>query len=319
MNVARVAILEAFAPETQGRIRGLAGPRLSIGFAESDNLEDRARALDGAQYAVVRSVKMPADLLDRAPDLRMIHQWGTGTDGIPLSEAAARGIVVARSPGLNAPSVADLALALMLTCLRRVVVGDRLIRGGAWAEPDLYEIGRDLTGARVGLLGYGAIAAEVAKRLRGFDCEVVYHRPSGPVPGLPGYLPFDDFISDLDVLSLHAPSTAATRKIIDAGRIAAMRRGTVIVNTARGELVDEAALAAGLHAGQIGAAGLDVFDPEPLAAESPLRSAPNTVFSAHSGGRTRENFARIVRHWAGNIRRHADGLPIEAPCLVALP
>ena len=316
MSRTRVAVLEPFSDETQARIRSVAGAELDIVFTAAADPAAMARALAGAEAAVVRAVRMPAALLDAAPGLRLIHQWGTGTDGIPLAAARARGIVVARSPGVNAPSLADLALGLMLACLRRIPAGDQRIRQGLWVEPDLYQTGRDLTGARVGLLGYGAIAAAVAKRLAGFECDVVYHRPSGPVAGVPGFVPLETLIGDVDVLSLHAPSTPATRRIIDAARIAAMRPGTVLINTARGDLVDEAALAAGLRSGQVGAAGLDVFDPEPLAMESPLRDAPNTVFSAHAGGRTRENFDRIVRHWSGNIRRLVSGAGIDPACLV---
>lgn len=316
MTRPRVALLEPFAAGTQARIRALAGADLDLVFAEGTDGAALAQALGAADYAVVRAVKLPAALLDAAPGLKLIHQWGTGTDGIPLAEARTRGITVARSPGVNAPSLADLTVGLMLACLRRIPVGDARIRAGDWAELDLYEIGRDLTGARVGLLGYGAIAAAVAKRLAGFDCTVVYHRPSGPVAGVPGFVSLDDLIAGVDVLSLHAPSTPATRRIIDAARIAAMRPGTVVINTARGDLVDEAALAAGLGSGQVGAAGLDVFDPEPLAADSPLRGAPNTVFSAHAGGRTRENFDRIVRHWSANIRRHVAGEAIDPAFLV---
>ncbi len=316
MSWTRVAVLEPFSDETQARIRSVAGADLDIVFAAAADPAALAAALAGAGAAVVRAVRMPADLLDAAPELRLIHQWGTGTDGIPLAAALARGIVVARSPGVNAPSLADLTVGLILACLRRIPAGDTRIRQGLWVEPDLYQTGRDLTGARVGLLGYGAIGAAVARRLAGFECDVVYHRPSGPVDGVAGFVPLETLIGDVDVLSLHAPSTPATRRIIDAARIAAMRPGTVLINTARGDLVDEAALAAGLRSGQVGAAGLDVFDPEPLAMESPLRDAPNTVFSAHAGGRTRENFDRIVRHWSGNIRRLASGAGLDPACLV---
>jgi phosphoglycerate dehydrogenase-like enzyme len=308
----RVALLEHFAEDVRPRLRSLAAG-LDLQFCNSDSLEDRAAVLRDADYAVVRAVKLPAELLDGAPRLRLIHQWGTGVDGIPLAAAQARGVLVARCPGVNAPSVADLTIGLMLACLRRICIGDDRIRRGAWAEPDLYEIGRDLTGARVGLVGYGAIARAVEARLRGFDCEVVHHRASGG----PGSLPLQELIGAVDILSLHAPAMPSTLHLINAERIAQMRRGTVLINTARGELVDETAVAAALHSGQIGAAGLDAFAPEPLRADSPLRQAPNTVFSAHAGGRTRDNFARIVRHWAGNILSHAAGGNIAPGDLVS--
>jgi len=305
----RVALLEQFAPEVQPRLRELAGDGLDLVFCASDSLADRAAVLATADYAVVRAVKMPPELLDAGPRLRMIHQWGTGVDGIPVAEARARGLIVARSPGRNAPSVADLTIGLMLACLRRICVGDARIRAGDWAEPDLYEIGRDLSGARVGLIGYGAIAQAVERRLHGFDCTVLHSRANGGMP-------LDEMIDQVDVLSLHAPATPATRHLINEDRIARMLRGAVLINTARGELVDEVALTKALISGQIGAAGLDAFEREPLPEDAALRQAPNTVFSAHSGGRTRDNFARIVRHWAGNIRAHAAGNALDPADLV---
>lgn len=308
----RVAVLEHFDDSVRPRLRDLA-PGLELIFCASDTSEDRRAALEDADYAVVRAVKMEESLLDAAPRLKLIHQWGTGTDGVPVAAARARGITVARCPGVNAPSVADLTIGLMLACLRRIPVADARIRAGHWAEPDLYDTGRDLAGTRVGLIGYGAIGRAVAARLAGFDCDVLHHRASGA----DGSRPLDEVIASVDVLSLHLPAAPETRHLINAARIAQMQRGTVLINTARGELVDEDALAAALHTGQIGAAGLDAFAQEPLPADSPLRRAPNTVFSAHSGGRTRDNFARVARHWATNIRLHAAGGEIAAGDLVA--
>lgn len=297
----RAALLEYFPPGVHPHLRDLAGDEIELIFPASNDLADRAAILGDADYAIVRAVRMPADLLDAAPRLRLIHQWGTGTDGIPVAEARARGLAVARCPGQNAPTVADLTLGLMLACLRRICVGDARIRRGDWREPDLYETGRDLAGARVGLVGYGAIAQAVERRLAGFDCTVLHSRASG------GGVPLDEMIADVDIVSLHLPATPATQHLIDAPRMVRMRRGTVLINTARGALVDEAALAAALGSGQIGAAGLDCFQIEPLPADSPLRAAPNTVFSPHAGGGTRDNFARLVRYWARNISAHAKG------------
>ncbi|MGB0904426.1 MAG: 2-hydroxyacid dehydrogenase, partial [Mangrovicoccus sp.] len=120
----------------------------------------------------------------------------------------------------------------------------------------------------------------------------------------------------VDILSLHCPSTPQTRHLLNAETLAQMRPGAVVINTGRGDLIDEQALTDALISGHIAAAGLDAFDPEPLPIEAPIRTAPNTVLSAHSGGRTRDNFARIVRHWAGNIRAHANGQPIDPRCLL---
>ncbi|MEX5728775.1 phosphoglycerate dehydrogenase-like enzyme [Rhodovulum iodosum] len=316
MTAPRVALLEAFGPDLRATVAGIVGPGLDMRYPVSNSEADRAAALAEADYAVVRSVKMTPALLDSAPRLKAIHQWGTGTDGIPVAEAASRGILVARSPGMNAPTVADHTVGLMLAVLKRICVGDARMRAGAWMEPDIYARGRDLNGARVGLVGYGATGQLVARRLAGFDCDVVYTRPSGPVEGAPGFVPFDALIGAVDILSLHLPLTARTRHLIDAATIARMRPGTVLINMARGGVVDQAALLAALETGHLGGAGLDTFEPEPLPAGHPLLNAPNTVLTPHIGGGTRENFERLVRHWSANLIAHAAGREIDPRDLV---
>ncbi|MGR3198334.1 MAG: NAD(P)-dependent oxidoreductase [Paracoccus sp. (in: a-proteobacteria)] len=319
MSAPVVALLEAFDAPTKDQLRHIIGDRLQLVFTPDNRSNTRAAALADAEYAVIRSVPLEPDLLAAAPRLKLIHQWGTGTDGIPLKAAHHRGIVVARSPGLNAPSVADLTIGLMLACRRRIPQADALIRAGGWAEPDLYSTGRDLTGARVGLVGLGAIGRQVMRRLSGFDCDVAYTRSMGADPAVPGHMELERLVSWADVLSLHLPLTPSTRHLMDRDRLAAMPRGAFLVNTARGGLVDEVALAAALSSGHLGGAAIDAFSQEPPAPENALLSAPNTVLSAHSGGRCRENFHRIVRHWSDNIIAHAGGAGIDPACIVVPP
>lgn len=312
----RVAVLEAFDSAMQQVIRGHAGPDLTLIFPASNTDADRAAALAMADYAVVRGVRMAEGLLEAGPSLRLLHQWGTGTDHLPVAAALAKGLVVARSPGRNAPSVADLTVGLMLSCLRRIPQSDLRLRAGNWADETLWSEGRDLTGARVGLLGYGAIASQVARRLTGFDCDIGYTRASGPVAGVAGYRALDDLLAWADVISLHLPLTPETQNLLSTERLAQMRPGAVLINTARGGLVDEVALTACLHSGHIAAAGLDAFHAEPLPPDAPLLTAPNTVLSPHVAGRTRDNLRRMVQHWAGNIRIHAAGGQIDPADLV---
>lgn len=315
--MARIAVLEFFEAPMQAVIRNLAGPDHDLVFPASNDLADRTAALQGAHYAVVRGVRMPETLLGAAPQLALLHQWGTGTDHLPVAAARARGIVVARSPGRNAPSVADMTIALMLACLRRIPSSDARLRAGHWADEALWHEGRDLSGARVGLVGFGAIAAQVARRLVGFDCTICYTRLRGPVDGVHGFKPLEALISGSDILSLHLPLTDATRGLISAERIAAMPRGAVLINTSRGGLVDESALAQALVAGHLSSTGIDAFAEEPVSMTSPLLAAPNAVLSPHVAGRTRDNLARMVRHWAENIRKHAADLPLDDGDLVA--
>lgn len=312
----RVAVLEAFDTAMKAVIRGHVGDDLDLVFTASNSDADRAQALAKANYAVVRGVRMAPSLLDAAPQLRLLHQWGTGTDYMPVAAALARGVMVARSPGRNAPTIADMTVGLMLACLRRIPQSDARLRAGDWADEALWATGRDLTGARVGLIGYGAIAQLVARRLQGFDCDIGYTRASGPLAGVAGYRALDDVLAWADVISLHLPLTPDTRNLLSAARLAQMRPGAVLINTARGGIVDEAALAGCLHSGHIAAAGIDAFEAEPLAADAPILSAPNTVLSPHIAGRTRDNLRRMVQHWAGNIRIHAAGGQIDPGDLV---
>lgn len=319
MSAPVVALLEAFDEPTKALLRHIVGDQLRLVFTPDNRGDTRAAALAHAEYAVVRSVSLDPDLVAVAPRLKLIHQWGTGTDGIPLDTARRCGIVVARSPGLNAPSVADLTIGLMLACRRRIPQADALIRAGGWAEPDLYSTGRDLSGAKVGLVGLGAIGRQVMRRLSGFDCEIAYTRSSGPDPSVPGYLELECLIGWADVLSLHVPLTPMTRRLMNRDRLEKMPPGSFLVNTARGGLVDEAALAAALSSNHLGGAAIDAFSQEPPVPGNPLLSAPNTVLSAHSGGRCRENFHRIVRHWSDNIIAHSSGAPIDPACIVIPP
>ena len=316
MTRLRVAILEAFGPVMQTRIQDIVGPDFDLIFPASNSEEDRITALANVRYAVVRAVKMPASMLDAAPDLALLHQWGTGTDGLPVPEALAKGLTVASSPGKNAASVADHTVGLMLSVMKRICVGDARVRAGDWLEPGIYEKGRDLNGATVGLVGFGAIAQCVARRLSGFDCQVLYTRRSGALEGQAGHVSFDELITRSDVVSLHAPLTEATRHLINEDTLARMKKGAFLVNTARGGVVDQDALLRALEVGHIAGAALDVFDPEPLPLDHPLRSAPNTVLTPHMSGGTQDNLARIVGHWAQNVRKHAEGAALDQGDLV---
>lgn len=316
MRKPRVALLEAFDASLRAQVDEIAGGSLDLVFVDDNAIETRRAALADAEYAVIRTVHMEPELLGDAPRLKLIHQWGTGVDGIPLAAARARGIPVVRSPGVNAPSVADLTVGLMLAARRRIPQGDAWIRAGNWAEPDLYAIGRDLCGARVGLVGLGAIGKQVMRRLSGFDCDIGYSRPSGADREVPGFMDLDELVGWAEILTLHLPLTDATRNLIGAERIARMPRGACLVNTARGGIVDETALGEALRSGHLGAAAIDAYSMEPPPPNNALLKAPNTILSAHSGGRTRDNLVRLVSHWSGNVVAHHSGGLITPECYV---
>ncbi|SFG38991.1 D-isomer specific 2-hydroxyacid dehydrogenase, catalytic domain [Palleronia marisminoris] len=312
-----VAVLEPASDEMRARMETLC-PDFDLRFAASGDPADFAEALGEARYAVTRGLRFPAAALDDAPKLELIHQWGTGTDGIPIEAARLRGITIARSPGVNAPTVAEATVALMLATLRRLPQVHASLRSGQWEQPDLWREARDLGSLTVGLVGMGAIGTEVAKRLDGFGCAVIYTRASGPMADCAlRFAPLDALVAECDVISLHLPLTDTTRAMIDADALASMKQGAVLINTSRGGLVHEAALVAALVSGHLSGAGLDVFSSEPVSADNPLLSMPQVVTLPHVAGRTLDNFDRMVSHWADNIRAHAAGRQIAPECLVS--
>jgi glyoxylate reductase len=213
-----------------------------------------------------------ASVIDASPELVAIANYGVGTDNIDLGAATARGIPVGNTPDVLTETTADLAFALMLAAARRVVEGDRFVREGRWTEwePDLM-LGHDVHGATLGIFGYGRIGRAVARRAEGFGMTVLHG------------IPLHELLPRCDFVSLHAPLTPETRGLIGARELELMKPTAILVNTARGPLVQADALEAALKSGAIAAAALDVTDPEPLPADHPLLSAPNLTVVPHIG------------------------------------
>jgi phosphoglycerate dehydrogenase-like enzyme len=255
--------------------------------------QEMVALLDGVAAAIVSTDPFDADVIDSASDLRVIARVGVGTDSIDLDAAVRRGVAVCTTPGANAASTADHALALMLSALRRVPEHDRAVRAGAWprtGEATPWE----LSGATVGLIGYGAIGRLVRRRLSGFPVRVLVCDPEAM--GEPGVelVGIETLLGSSDVVSLHLPLTAGTRQLLDRERLALMRPGAVLVNTARGGLLDEDALADALERGALRAAALDVFAVEPPA-RSRLLGLPNVVVTPHVGGLSERSVHEMTR------------------------
>ena len=244
-----------------------------------------------------------------APRLRLIQKIGVGVDTIDLDAARAAGVAVCNLPGTNSPAVAEHCIALMLAVLRQVPAFDRELRTeGGWAWP-LARQGRlgEIGGRTVGLVGYGAIGRRLGPLLAAFGAEVL-HAARNAVPDAAGaHVPLAELQARSDIVSLHLPLTEATRGLIGAAEIAAMKPGAVLINTARGGLVDADALAQALHSGKLAGAGLDVFPEEPVDPASPLLSAPNVVATPHVAWLTQETFARSLAVMAENCARLAAG------------
>jgi phosphoglycerate dehydrogenase-like enzyme len=253
-----------------------------------------------------------AEMIAAAPELKLIQKLGVGVNTIDLDAAKAAGVAVANMPGVNSQAVAEMALTLMLAVLRRLSYLDPLTRRGqGWApDPDLIDGVGEIAGRTVGFVGYGASASRLGPVLEALGAKVIYTARSAK-PGLPGeFVTLDALLAQADILSLHAPLTLETRGMIGAQAIAAMRPGAILINTARGELVDEAALAAALASGRLRGAGLDVFAQEPVDAKNPLLALPNVVLAPHMAWLTPETLDRSLAAAFENCRRLAAGAPL---------
>jgi len=257
-----------------------------------------------ADALVVRSAtRVDAALLEAAPRLRVIARAGTGVDNVDLAAATARGILVINAPGANSISVAEHALALMLSLARAVPAADAAMKQGVWNKKSL--TGAELRGKTLGLVGLGRIGQEVAVRARAFGMDVVAHDPyiAEAVAATLGIelLGLDDLCARADYISLHLPATAETRGLFNAERFARCRRGVRIVNTARGELIDAAALADAIESGQVAGAGLDVFEIEPPA-DWRLARLPQVVATPHIAASTAEAQEQVGLETMAGVR-----------------
>jgi glyoxylate reductase len=263
------------------------------------------------ETVIVANEPVPLDLL---PSLRLVANFGVGYDRIDVGACAARGVAVTNTPGVLDAATADLAFALILAARRRIVEGDRLVRAGAWSGSwSEGFLGREGSGATLGIVGLGRIGSAVAKRAHGFDMRVLYSQRTRVESDLAEFRPLDDLLRESDVVSIHAPRTAATEGLIDARRLALLRDGATLVNTARGEIVDEAALARELASGRI-TAGLDVFAHEPNV-PAQLVDLPNVVLTPHIGSATVETREAMTRLVVDNILAFERGEPLPTPVM----
>jgi glyoxylate reductase len=252
--------------------------------------------------------------LDHFPSLRLVANFGVGYDRIDLAAAAARGIAVTNTPGVLDAATADLAFALVLAVRRRLVEGDRVVRQGrwrgSWSEGFL---GRDVTGSTLGIVGLGRIGSAVAKRARAFDMRVLYTQRTVLETELAQFRPLDELLAEADVVTIHAPRTPETEGLLDTRRLGLLRDGAGIVNTARGEIVDEQALVRELVSGRI-SAGLDVFAHEPHVPPE-LVGLDNVVLTPHVGSATVETRAAMTRLVVDNILAVERGAPLLTPVI----
>jgi phosphoglycerate dehydrogenase-like enzyme len=296
-------------PELARELRGLAATGLDIVCVGDDDEKGLAAALATAEVIWHILKPLTAGHIDAAPGLRLIQKIGVGVNTIDLDAARRRNIPVCNMPGTNTRAVAEMTLLLMLGALRRISMLDAgLRRGGAWTpSPAVQEGFGEIHGRSIGLVGYGAIPALLTPILQAMGASVCYWTRAPKAAAAAQWKPLEELLAGSDIVSLHVPLTPETQNLIDADALAAMKPGAILVNTARGGLVDEAALISALDSGRLAAAGLDVFAIEPLPAQSPLTAMPNVVISPHVAWLTRETWRRSIAVAVENCRRLAAG------------
>lgn len=275
-------------------------PRL----ASAADMETVAREVGDAVAAITRNAGFSRKALAAAGRLRVIGNHGIGTDPVDVAYATELGVAVVNNPTANVVSVAEHAIGLMLAVARNMLSADRAARARdfrwKFSHPQI-----ELQGKTLGIVGFGAIGREVARRAAaGFGMRPLIFSPSAPDAALEGFArapTIEAMLREADIVSLHVKLTPATRNLLSAGRLALMKPGAILINTARGAAVDEAALAEALRAGRIFGAGIDVFTAEPPPEGHPLLDAPNCVLAPHAGGSTEEALVRTAEECAQQV------------------
>ncbi len=307
-----IALMGVWFPEATEALRAATpeGFRLLV----IDDPEDER--LKECEFLVSRMTLDPG-VIDRTPKMRFFQAWGSGFEYLDIAAWGARGIPVANCPGVNAGIVAELAVMLMLAGYRNLLPINRDLRAGHWPGAEYFSRSFMLRGKTVGILGLSRIGRRVAQLVSAFRANVLYYdilrQPEQEERFGWRYVPFETLLAESDILTIHCSLNKATRGMIGRAELARMKPTAMLVNTARGAIVDEKALVEALQSGQIALAGLDVYEKEPLPPDHPLLTLPNVVASAHAGGNTADNTERMARYVMDNIAAFDRGAPLNSP------
>ena len=305
-----IAITDSPFPSLDPAKKALARLSPEYRMAKSPAADDILAVARDADAILVTYAKLPGDLLRQLERCKAIGRFGLGVDNIDVPAAAARGIVVTYVPDYCMQEVSDHAMALLLALARKVPFSNRLVQSGRWEVPPIVPL-RRLEGQVLGLVGFGNIPRTLAPKAQAFGLKVLTHDPyvkpdALKAAGVEG-VSFDDLLARSDFVSVHAPLMPQTRGLMNAAGFAKMKRGALLINTARGPLVDEAALVAALDSGQLGGAGLDVVTTEPLAKDSPLLGRDNVIVTPHTAFYSVEALEELQTKCASDVARVLAG------------
>jgi D-3-phosphoglycerate dehydrogenase / 2-oxoglutarate reductase len=305
-----IAVTDSVFPSLDPAMAALKRIDPEMRMAKSSSPDDILAVAREADGVLVTYAKLSGDLLRQLKRCKVIGRFGLGVDNIDIPVATACGITVTYVPDYCMHEVSDHAMALLLALARKIPFSDRLVQAGRWEMPAVVPI-RRLAGRTLGLVGFGNIPRALAPKAKAFGLRVVTHDPyvSREVLAAAGVegLSFDDLLATSDYVSIHAPLLPATRGLLNAQAFAKMKKGALLVNTARGPLIDEAALVAALDAGQVGGAALDVVTTEPLAQDSPLKGRDNVILTPHTGFYSVEALEELQSKCARDVARVLSG------------
>ncbi|HVX92010.1 MAG TPA: C-terminal binding protein [Xanthobacteraceae bacterium] len=311
-----IAVTDSVFPNLDPAVTALARLDPEVRMAKSASAEDILAVARDADAILVTYAKLPGDLLRQLTRCKAIGRFGLGVDNIDVPAARERGIVVTYVPDYCLQEVSDHAMALLLALVRKVAFSNALVQNGRWEMPAVVPI-RRIEGSVLGLVGFGNIPRAVAPKAKAFGMRVVTHDPyvSPAVlaeAGVEG-VSFERLLEISDYVSVHAPLLPATRGLLNADAFARMKKGALIVNTARGPLIDEQALVAALDSGHLGGAALDVVTTEPLAKDSPLLGRDNVILTPHIAFYSVEALEELQTKCASDVARVLSGEPPVYP------
>jgi len=300
-------------PQMYDLIRAELRPGMQLVTLETDDDDERRAKIAAADVAIIAAKPLDPSVLAAAGRLRLVHHQGVGYhDTVPVDALAARGIRLALTPEGTTIGVAEHAVLLALGAARRAAFADTELRQGRWHVNALRPVSVELYDKTVSFIGFGRIGQEAARRFAAFGCRCLFFDPAvEAAPDLPARkVGFDEAVAEAQILSLHLPLSDATRHLISAEVIGRMRADAILVNTARGGLVDDAALARALAEGRILAAGLDTFEGEPIGADHPFCGLPNVFLTPHIAAGTRDAMRHKMRALFDNLDRFRSGAPL---------
>ena len=315
MGKKTIAWMEVHAPDVIAKEDSVLPEGFEIIRPKSrTDVEEHLAMMAKADYIIAGGIPITRAYMEAAPNLKMIQKWGIGVDKIDCAAAKDLGIAVSITAGANAIPVAELAVGLMFAVNRKIPYVDAQMRQGRWLKTEMRPQCYMLNGKTVGLLGIGNIARQVAAMMRGFSVDVIYYdiHPLSPEQEAKlnvRYVDFDTLVRQSDILSVHVPMTASTKGMIGAQQLRSMKPSSILINTARGGVIDEPALVEALKSGQIRGAGLDSYAVEPIEKDHPLLRLENVVLTSHNGGGVIDNVLHVTEHAYANIVRHVNGEP----------